>query len=168
MPDNNQEVFSDKSFAELHELIHKLTGITIGENRKSMMASRLRKRLREHNLNDFDDYLKLIQEDKEELQEFVDNLTTNKTYFHRTPRVWEYLTDIFIPQWIGARHKRPINVWSAAASTGAEAYTAGVLLEDFRTKTPGFDYKIFGTDVSSQVIETAETGVYPIRAVQTV
>lgn len=166
MPEQSTDNISDKCFAELLELIHKLTGITIGESRKSMMVSRLRKRLRANNLKDFESYLKLIQEDRDELQEFVDNMTTNKTYFHRTPRIWSYLNDIFIPQWIGERNKRPINVWSAAASTGAEAYTAGVFLEEFRAKTPGFDYKIFGTDVSSQVVATAEEGIYPIRAVQ--
>lgn len=166
MPELDQEPFSDECFAELHELIHQLTGITIGESRKAMMASRLRKRLRANDLKDFDSYLELIRNDKEELQEFVDNLTTNKTYFHRTPRIWQYLEDIFIPQWINARHSRPINVWSAAASTGAEAYTAGALLEEFRSKHPNFDYKIFGTDVSTQVIETAEKGNYPARAVQ--
>ena len=166
MPGRDEDLISDRCYAELLSLIYKQTGITIRDNRKTMLVGRLRKRLHEQNIESFNAYLDLIQRDGAELQQFVDRLTTNKTYFHRTPRIWHYLTDTFIPQWIESGNMRPISVWSAAASTGEEAHTAGVILEDFRTRHPGFDYKILGTDVSSQVIKFAEAGSYGERAVQ--
>ena len=166
MPENRDETLNDKVYGELLKLIHKQTGITIGDGRKSMVLSRLRKRLRANQLATFGSYLELVKSDADELQQFVDNMTTNKTYFHRTPRIWTYLEDTFIPDWIAAGHRRPISVWSVASSTGEEAHTAGIFLEEFRSKTPGFDYKVFGTDVSSEVIETAQAGVYPTRMIQ--
>lgn len=166
MPTDRDDTLNDKVYAELLKLIHKQTGITIGDNRKSMVLSRLRKRLRANQLANFDGYLELVKSDADELQQFVDNMTTNKTYFHRTPRIWSYLEKTFIPDWIAAGHRRPIGVWSVASSTGEEAHTAGIFLEEFRSKHPGFDYKVFGTDVSSEVIETAQAGVYPTRMIQ--
>ena len=166
MPTDKDDLLDDKIFSELLKLIHRQTGITIGDNRKSMLVSRLRKRLRANQVATFGGYLELIKNDADEFQQFIDNMTTNKTYFHRTPRIWSYLEKTFIPDWIAAGHKRPIGVWSVASSTGEEAHTAGIFLEAFRAKTPGFDYKVFGTDVSIEVIETAQKGVYPTRMIQ--
>ena len=160
------EKLDDDCFAEFVELIHKLTGITIGDNRHSMLVSRLRKRLRANDLTDFRTYLEFVRNDADEREQFVNNMTTNKTYFHRTPRVWKYLIDEFVPNWLQAGHNRSLNVWSAAASTGEEAYTAGVLLEDVRSRHPSFTYQITGTDISSRVIKEAQEGVYATRAVE--
>jgi len=160
------DALSDKTYDELLKLIHTHTGITIGPGRKSMLVSRFRPRLRATASPDFDAYLSLLNSDKDELEQFIDSITTNKTLFYRTPRIWSYLSDIFIPEWIGARHGRKLNVWSAASSTGEEAYTAGMLLEGFRQKHPSFDYQITGTDISPRVVDIANTGLYSGRSIQ--
>lgn len=163
---NINDNLSDKCFAEFLNLTHKLTGITIGDNRKSMLVSRLRTRLRATESPDFESYLEFLKKDSDEIVQFINSITTNKTLFFRTPRIWSYLSDIYIPEWINARNGRKFQVWSAAASTGEEAYTAGVLLESFRARYPSFDYQITGTDISSRVIKTAKAGVYSARSVQ--
>ena len=160
------DTISDSCFAELLKLTHKLTGITIGENRRSMLVSRLRKRLRANTVSDFDSYVKILRTEPAEAQHFVNCVTTNETYFFRTPRIWAYLKTEFIPQWIGANQSKPLRAWSAAASTGEEAHTLGVVLESFRKKHKGFDYKITGTDISSRVIDVAKEGRYNGRSIE--
>lgn len=151
---------SDADFSQLQAIVHKQTGITIGDNRKSMMFSRLRSRLRETGTGTFSNYIAMVTSDPTEMQELTNRVTTNETYFYRTPRVWSHLRETTIPEFLGGRGSRPMKVWSAAASTGEEAHTIGVVLEDIRGKNPGFEYSVLGTDISSRVLETAETGLY--------
>lgn len=72
---------SDEAFQELLRLVHKLTGISIGQNRKSMLVGRLRKRLRANDLDRFEQYIELIKQDSGEVALFVDSVTTNEPTF---------------------------------------------------------------------------------------
>lgn len=164
-PTSSDTAMSDRDFAALRAIVHKNTGITIGETRKSMLVSRLRKRLRETNEPDFSSYISRLSSDPDEMQELTNRVTTNETYFYRTPRVWEHFLDDFLPSFLARRQNAPLRVWSAAASTGEEGHTIGALLEDVRQKTPSFDYSVVGTDVSSRVLKIAEDGVYRGRSV---
>ncbi len=165
---NNEvdETLSDACFREFLRLIHNLTGVTIDDTRKSMLISRLRKRVRARGLPNFESYLRFVKEDRDEVEHFVDNVTTHETYFYRTPGIWTYFRDVFLPEWHLATPSRALNAWSAAASTGAEAHTIGIFLEDFKSANAGFDYAILGSDVSSQVIETSRDGRYVGRTVE--
>ena len=156
---------SDTNFSKLRRIVHAETGITIAENRRGMMFSRLQQRLRESGENTFDAYISRVSSDPVEMQELTNRMTTNETYFYRTPRIWAHLREETLPEFLNAKTKRKIKVWSAAASTGEEAHTIGVVLEDLRQKNPGFDYSILGTDISSRVIKIAEKGHYVGRPV---
>lgn len=164
--DQLDDDLSDVCFAEFLALTHKLTGITIASTRKTMLVSRLRKRLRATGSRDFESYLELIRKDPKEAEQFVNQVTTNETYFYRTPRVWEYLSEVFLPQWMETSGRKKLSAWSAAASTGAEAYTMGIVFEEFKKSNPSFDYGILGTDIDSGVIQTANEGRYVDRPVQ--
>ncbi len=159
------ERLSDACFDELIKLTHKLTGITIGRDRKSMIAGRIARRVRANGLPDFESYLGFLRENRSETEHFVDTVTTNKTYFYRTPRVWEFVTDVFLKNWIQEKRTGPLRAWSAAASTGEEAYTMGVVFQDLQGRHPHFAYSIFGTDISPSVIETAKEGLYPKKSI---
>jgi chemotaxis protein methyltransferase CheR len=158
-------MMSDGDFAKLRAIIHDQTGITIGETRKSLLVSRLRPRLRALGLGDYASYIDWIAGNEEERQELTDRVTTNETYFHRTPRIWSYFADTCIPEFVAAKRGRAMRVWSAAASTGEEGHTAGVFLEETRSRTPGFDYVVLGTDISARVIDIAAEGLYRGRPV---
>lgn len=163
---NNE--LSDACFGEFVKVIHDLTGISLGSTRQKMLEGRLRKRLRATETPDFESYLKLICKDQGEAEQFINQVTTNETYFYRTPRVWSYVSEVFLPQWLSTSGRTQLYAWSAAASTGAEAYTMGVIFEAFRKANPGFDYKILGTDIDSDVISVAEAGQYVGRPCRTV
>ena len=110
--------FTEKCFLECLALIHELTGITVATNRVSMVEGRLRKRVLLLKLESYEDYLKLVKQDKKEQVFFIDLVTTNETYFFRTPRIWDYLETKFLPEWFAKHPKQVFTAWSAAASSG--------------------------------------------------
>ncbi|MEC7761396.1 MAG: protein-glutamate O-methyltransferase CheR [Pseudomonadota bacterium] len=156
---------SDADFARLQSIVYDQTGISIGDSRRSMLVTRLRPRLRDLGLDDYKAYIARVAQDPAERQELTNRVTTNETYFYRTPRVWTYFNEVFVPNFTEKVRGRAMRVWSAAASTGEEAHTIGVCLEDVRQRTEGFDYTILGTDISSRVLEVATNGEYKGRPV---
>lgn len=157
---------SQACFDGFTRLIHQLTGISLKQERQTMLVGRLRKRVRALELSSFDEYLAYLQKHKEEHESFVNQVTTNETYFFRTPRVWDYLENTFLPEWQAERAAPTLQVWSAASSTGEEAHTLGILMQQFKDKNAGFDYKISGTDIDTNVIETASQGLYNGRSIE--
>lgn len=156
---------NDRDFRRLVDLIHELTGVTIEPTKRSMIASRIRRRLRAVGLDAVSDYLDLLAESDpsgDTVLDFVDAVTTHKTSFFRTPSVWEFLAD-------EVRNREPsdgkFRLWSAASSTGEEAYSAAMLLTDIlgpHTSMPG--WAIEASDVSQRTVEKASQGVYDADA----
>lgn len=160
-----EKSLNDADFDKLRSIIHKETGITIAENRRSMLFSRLQRRLRETGEQTFRGYIEKVSSNPEEMQELTNRVTTNETYFYRTPRVWQHLRETVIPAFLESKTTRPMKAWSAAASTGEEGHTLGVVFESVRQSNPGFDYSVLGTDISSRVLAIADEGHYVGRPV---
>ncbi|MFK7861135.1 MAG: protein-glutamate O-methyltransferase CheR [Granulosicoccus sp.] len=156
---------NEKCFKTLIEMIHSLTGITIKPERKAMLEGRLTRRLRALDLPDFESYVNYMKNNKSEEEEFINKITTNETYFYRTPRIWEFISDTYLSDWHAQNPSSTLNVWSAASSTGEEAHTLGVLLQAYKDKNPGFDYRITGTDIDSSVVQSATVGLYNGRSI---
>lgn len=152
----SQYSISEAEFNKFKRLIYVLAGISLSEAKRSLVLTRLSKRLRFHNLNSFSDYYKLVSsaENIAEQQMMVDLLTTNETYFFREPRHFELLKDIAGNKQDWAQ---PLRVWSAAASSGEEAYSISMVLEDIVGDKP---WEVVGTDISTRVLESARRGVY--------
>lgn len=159
-------VLSEKCLNDFIKLIHELTGITIASNRNSMVEGRLRKRLTTLGLTSYESYLKLVREDRSEQVNFVDLVTTNETYFYRTPRVWDYIEKKFLPEWFAAHPKAVFTAWSAAASSGEEAHTLGIICQAFKEKNPDFLYQISGTDISKEMVGLCQQGHYLGRSIE--
>lgn len=162
----NLEQLSDKCFGDLLSLIHSLTGITIASNRKSMVQGRIRKRAMQLALNDYESYLELVKSDLNEKNIFIDLITTNETYFFRTPRIWDYIEKVFLPNWYKDHPKKIFMVWSAAASSGEEAHSLGILCQSFKEKHPGFSYQILGTDISQEMVQLCQKGLYCGKSIE--
>lgn len=161
----NIHLLEDACFSRFVEFIHSLTGITISHNRKSMVQGRLRKRLRHYNLDSYEDYLRLVHDNVEEQKRFIDLITTNETYFFRTPRIWEYLINEYLPKWHQQNKGKVFRVWSAASSSGEETYSLGIICKDFQSKNLSFKYQIIGSDISGEMIEHCKNAQYSERAV---
>lgn len=159
-------VLNDLCFNKLAIKVHDLTGITIKPERRAMLEGRLLRRLRALKLPDFEAYLQHVNATPDEHEAFVNTVTTNETYFYRTPRIWDYISNDFLNNWYAQNKGKTLNIWSAASSTGEEAHTIGVLMQAFKDVNAGFDYRITGTDIDSSVIQKASTGLYNGRSIE--
>lgn len=146
--------------AALFARVRRHTGIAMAERKWTLLQGRLRRRLQALSLSSYGDYLAVLDSSNDEVGRFIDLVTTNETSFFRTPRIWDYLWHGFLPAWHAAHPGNVLQVWSAAASTGEEAYSLAMLCEEFREKHPDFRYRILGTDIAGGVLETGRAGHY--------
>ena len=146
--------------------LHHLTGITIPPQKADMVRSRLRRqlvRLRPSNCAHFE---ALLRQNEQERQTFINLLTTNETSFFRTERIWKYFSRIFLPEFTQHPAERTLRAWSAAASTGEEALSIAICCQEHRQSHPGFRYQILATDVNTEVLEQARSGIFSARSAQ--
>lgn len=160
---------SDDDFFKLKEFIEKNTGIKVSENKKILLETRLLKRLRALNFKSFGEYCKyvLAGNDLDEIINLIDHVTTNKTEFFREINHFEYLKSKVLPDIFS--EKRKINIWSSASSTGEEPYTIAMVVHDFLSKTGiNADFSVLGSDISTKVLKTAITAIYPFDKINQV
>ena len=144
-----------EEFECFRRLIYDHAGISLVPEKKVMVSSRLAKRLDYYGLSRYGDYYQLVvgRDHPDEFQVMVNILTTNETYFFREPKHFEFFRDEILQQWRGDSFR----VWSAASSTGEEAYSlAMVLSENLRSR----NWEIFASDLSTQVLDVARNGIY--------
>lgn len=159
-------VLTDECFGDYLKLIHQLTGITVMSNRKSMLQSRLRKHILSIGQSSYENYLRLVQSSAPEKVVFIDLVTTNETYFYRTPRIWDYIEKKFLPAWHQSHPRQTLQAWSAAASSGEEAHSLAVSCQIFKEKHPDFSFQILGTDISQEMVELCQAGEYAGRSIE--
>ncbi|MET4674821.1 MULTISPECIES: CheR family methyltransferase [unclassified Luteibacter] len=143
--------------------VRRHTGIVMAERKWTLLHGRLRRRLQQLDLPGYDDYLTVLDSSTQEVARFIDLVTTNETSFFRTPRIWQYLADDFFPNWYTTHAGRTMNIWSAAASTGEEAYSLAMLAEEFQRTHRDFQYRILGTDIGQGVLDVGVAGTYAGR-----
>jgi chemotaxis protein methyltransferase CheR len=159
-------VLSDSEFKRLSSFIESELGIRMPETKRIMLESRLQKRLRRFGFENYKQYVDYVFSDEgreSELINMIDAVTTNKTDFFREAEHFDYLVGKIVPAAEGrdgAGITRPFSVWSAGCSTGEEPYTIAMVLEERRVMDPRFSYKIFASDLSTQVLDKAKEAVY--------
>lgn len=149
---------------ELHwitDYLYKHAGIVLNQTKKPMVVGRLEKRLRHHGVSSYSEYFKLFGRPGFEQESIIaiNLLTTNETYFFREQKHFDFIQTQFLSQ----RRSKPIRIWSAASSTGEEAYTLAMLLAEYSANQ---NWEILGTDISTRVLETARRGLYPLSAAE--
>lgn len=155
-------------FTQFTNIIKREFGINYSLKKKLVLKNRIDARLRELNLNSYYDYLELLNTgDKKELQSFADKVTTNTTYFFREPQHFKFLREEVFPQFKDKEYS-PIRIWSAPCSSGQESYSIAIEGEEFKQKNPKFNYKIYGSDINSSVIEQSKFGSYTLEDVATI
>lgn len=153
-------------FNEFLKLTHQLTGVTISNNRISMLEGRIKKRMRALNISTFEEYYGIVVKDHEEEKCFINSVTTHETYFFRTPRIWDYFEKKFLPNWSQKSEGSPLKCWSAASASGEEAYSLGIICENFRNSHSEFNYQILGTDISQNMIQICKQHQYSGRSIE--
>lgn len=148
-----------EEFQRLSTLIYDESGISLGEQKKSLLASRLSKRLRDLDLATFSEYYGRVTEDptREEFTRMLDLISTNKTDFFREPKHFDYLREQILP---GLANTKRIRIWSSACSTGEEPYTIAMTLYEAVENPERWDFKILASDLSTRVLAKAASGMY--------
>jgi len=162
--DDSRLTISDAEFRQLREFIHAHTGIALSEHKKALVCSRLSKRLRHHGLPRYSDYyVLLVENDPEgmELMAMINAITTNKTDFFREPHHFRFLAEQVFPAYKQNPHReRPLRMWSAAASTGEEAYSLAMTAREAMPSFNEQDIRILATDIDTDVLSRAASGIY--------
>ncbi len=154
-------------FENWRKYIYEICGIYFQDNKKYLLESRLQKRISYLNLTSFEaylDYLKYNPMGPLETKHLYNAITINETFFFRNPQQFNAITDFVLPEIISEKLKirqNRVKIWSAASSTGDEAYTLAILINElFAFKYPSISFDIIGTDIDDKVIETAKQAVY--------
>ncbi|MFN3274301.1 MAG: CheR family methyltransferase [Paracoccus sp. (in: a-proteobacteria)] len=159
---------SDADFQRIAALIGREVGIKLTPTKKMMVEGRLRRRSRQLGLPGIAAYGDhLFRQDglESEMDHLINAVTTNKTDFFREPEHFDLMERTMVPELLAARrgeHMPVIKVWSAASSTGAEAYTAAMVLADMAAQRRDFRFAVLGTDISTEVLEQGLRAVYPL------
>ncbi|MEO8627142.1 MAG: protein-glutamate O-methyltransferase CheR [Betaproteobacteria bacterium] len=149
---------TDQDFTKFQRSIYDAAGITLSSAKKALVSGRLGKRLQPCGLDSFGAYFALLASGNApaEVQAAVDLLTTNETYFFREPKHFELLRKHASV----SKGPQSFRVWSAASSTGEEAYSIAMVLSDCLDASP---WEIIGSDIWSRVLERARAGHYPVE-----
>ncbi|HHR6077779.1 CheR family methyltransferase [Providencia zhijiangensis] len=157
------EPLTDDEFGRVCRFIHKKSGIVLTMNKKNMVYNRLLKRLRDCNIDNFSDYLRMLEREplNAEWQAFINALTTNLTAFFREPHHFATLTDF-----LKSRRNSNINIWCSASSTGEEPYSIAMTVSDVLGAN-AINAKVVASDIDTEVLEKAKQGIYRIEELKT-
>lgn len=140
---------------DLKKRIMIYTGMDLNYYNPNMLRRRLKSLLAKKGVKTIDEYWQLIRKDYNELRRFLDYVTINVTQFYRDPRKFQHFQESILPVIL---HNNPEpKIWSCACSSGEEAYTLAIILEELLVSE---NVKIDATDVDSVAIKAAIDGVY--------
>ncbi|MDD5284427.1 MAG: protein-glutamate O-methyltransferase CheR, partial [Desulfuromonadaceae bacterium] len=165
---------SDKDFEQLRDFIYNLCGMYFHTTKKYFLESRLTRRMEATATKSYQDYYLLLKSPRgsEELKYLMDEITTNETYFFRNVPQLAALETKLLPEIVETKNKmgfRKLRIWSAASSSGEEAYTmAMILLEKRATLLKDWIIEIVGTDINETVIAQAKEGIYNAYSVRNI
>ena len=168
------ERLSQQQFDRFSDFIYAHSGIRVDEKKVSLLSNRLRRRLKAGGFKNFDLYYKFLTSPAGagELEGFLDEVTTNETFYFRTEQQFDWLKDAFLRQAIAdqraGRRKPILRICSAGCANGAEPYSIAICLAENRFRMPDWSLSVLGIDISEAQLQLARDGRYKPRAVQDV
>jgi chemotaxis protein methyltransferase CheR len=160
-------VLTDVEFERYRDLIYNESGINFTKTNRSILESRLKERLRNTPGVTLTSYFATISQNKEELKNFLDSVTTNLTRFFRNQAHFDALTHHVVPELMNikkASGNTTIKIWSAGCSTGEEPYTIAMLLSEILP--PLWKFEIVASDISLKCLMTGKEGFYADNRVE--
>ena len=157
------ELLSNVDYSYLRQLVYGLSQNVLDPSRDYLFETRLSKVLRNRGLSHLDELVDLLKRRKDPLLErsIAEAMTINETSFFRDTRPFELLRTELLPKLIEARKPRySLRFWSAACSTGQEAYSLGILMTEHFPMLSKWSLRIEGTDISAEVVARAQAGAY--------
>lgn len=173
LPDNlaqREFDFSDADFQALSKIAYEHAGIMLPEAKKNLLYGRLSRRLRTLGLPSFEEYRQYLKENStEELQLFINALSTNHTKFFREQHHFEhFVSDVVVPFLAAHPTGGRLRIWSAGCSSGEEPHTIALILAAEIKDLAARDVRILATDIDTDVLRKAAQGIFSAEAVSAV
>ncbi len=159
---------TDKELGAVIRLVYEKSGITLHDGKRALVTARLQKRLKAVNVATYTEYLKYLDRDASgsELVLLLDAISTNHTSFFREPQHFEFLKERVLPELLAGGRNGPIQMWSAACSSGEEPYTLGIVLHEELPEADRRAVRLLASDLSTKVLSMAAAGVYKLERVK--
>ncbi len=158
-----------QAFDALCDYLRRSSGLVMEPSKKYLVESRVMPIVRRERLSGLDELMVILQKGQNPklARDVIEAMTINETYFFRDKTPFDQFRSVMLPAMIAARqNEKRLRIWSAAASTGQEAYSLAMILDEQAARMPGWRIEIVGTDLSEQVVEKAKKGIYSQFEVQ--
>jgi len=158
-----------EDFELFSTLVKQRSGLVLTTEKAYLLESRLFPVVRKHNLKTLEDMAQVLRSKRDEALMFdiTEAMTTNETFFFRDTKLFTHFQKYILPNMLTARaDKKQIRIWSAATSSGQEAYSIAMICAEEAAKLQGWKIEIVGTDLSREVITRAKAGIYTQFEVQ--
>ncbi|QCO17754.1 chemotaxis protein CheR (plasmid) [Azospirillum brasilense] len=158
-----------EDFDMFSTLLKQRSGLVLTRDKAYLLESRLMPVARKWNMKGLEELASTVRTRKDEalLRDITEAMTTNESSFFRDQKPFDQFKQIVLPRLLEARSaKRSIRIWSAACSSGQEAYSLAMLLNEDAAKLAGWRIEIVGTDISAEMVERSKSGIYTQFEVQ--
>lgn len=165
MVNNTIAQLSISEFHEFREYLRQIAGIDLGDNKKYLVETRLKKILSEHKCSSTAQLVSLIKQptNGKVRQQVIDVMTTNETFWFRDVYPYDYLKHTLLPQLSKDQPGGRFRIWSAACSSGQEPYSMSMIIEEClkeNNSVRNLNVEIIATDLSSEILQQAKQGIY--------
>jgi two-component system CheB/CheR fusion protein len=167
-PESTPSIHDAATLQQIFEIVQHATRVDFSEYKSPNFDRRLARRMALRRVDTLAAYLTVLQDTPAEVVALHDDALIHVTSFFRDPEVFESLKASVFPAIIAAKpDDAPIRMWVAGCATGEEVYSLAIALVEVlgRSSRP---IQLFGSDVSSKVIEVARAGFYPDSALREV
>ena len=158
-----------EDFELFSTLVKQRSGLVLTAEKAYLLESRLFPVVRKHNMKTLEDMAQALRIKRDETLMFdiTEAMTTNESFFFRDQKPFVLFQKTLLPRLLASRAtKKQIRIWSAAASSGQEAYSLAMICAEEAAKLQGWKVEIVGTDLSREMVTRAKTGIYSQFEVQ--
>lgn len=156
-------------FELIAKILKERSGLVLSSDKAYLLESRLNPVARTHNLDSIDALVAKVRagNDSKLLVDITEAMTTNESFFFRDQKPFDQFRDLVLPYMLDHRaQEKRLRIWCAAASSGQEPYSLAMILREHASRMPGWKVEIFATDISHEILEKAQEGVYSQFEVQ--
>jgi chemotaxis protein methyltransferase CheR len=159
-----------REFEDIAQIMYKESGVHLKSSKMSLILNRLNERLISLGFQNYSQYITLLKNrNKSELEQFINQLTTNETFFFRHTIQFNYLVETAFSELMELRKTdKKIRIWSAACSTGEEPYSLAILCKNYFSNWPSWRVEILASDINTEVLHEAQNGIYDQRSMREV
>lgn len=168
-PVQSEICISDEDFAKFREYFYRKTGIMFDESKRYFVDRRLIERMRATGHTCFKNYFIFLKFEAsgKELQNLINALTVNETYFFREEYQFQCMVKSMLPEIVSRKNKGDlIRIWSIPSSTGEEPYSIAIYLLEYWNEIDQWDVEIISSDIDTQALEAAQRGIYSYRSLR--